>query len=477
MYGGAGLDRDLSRLAEALLAQAAAEGIELTGPDGILGRMTKMLIETAAEAELAHHLGYAWHEGSSDGSGNKRNGVTRRTVATEAGSVEVAIPRDRAGTFVPKILPKNARRIAGFDGQVLDLYAKGLTLGEIREHLADFYGTEVSTELLSQVTDQIAEELAEWHNRPLDPVYPVLFVDAVHIKIRDGAVANRPVYLVIGITMRGAREVLGVWAGVGGEAASFWAQVLGEVKNRGVRDALIVCCDGLAGLDRAIEGTWPQARVQRCIVHVTRAALRYVPGRAMGEVAAGLRTVYDAPTVEAAEIRFKEFAAQHEPLYPAAVSSVREAWAGIIPFLDLPREVRKAIYSTNMIESFNSRGPLRSGAPRAFPERARRQESGLPRGQGPWRLVQAHRPGPQGQQLEARTQPTRAALRRPARPLNGRPPHQHSRRRAGRPAIQGRPARRFHVPRPVKASLEGKNQIHPNAHSKTTRPTALHTNS
>jgi putative transposase len=354
MYGAAGLDRDLSRLAEALLAQAQAEGIELTGPDGILGRMTKMLIETAAEAELAHHLGYGWHE-EADGSGNKRNGVTRRTVATEAGSIEVAIPRDRAGTFEPKILPKNARRLSGFDGQVLDLYAKGLTLGEIREHLAGFYGTEVSTELLSQVTDQIAEELAEWHNRPLDAVYPVLFVDAVHIKIRDGAVANRPVYLVIGITMHGAREVLGVWAGVGGEAASFWASVLGEVKNRGVRDALIVCCDGLVGLDKAIEGTWPQARVQRCIVQVTRAALRYVPGRAMGEVAAGLRNVYDAPTVEAAEIRFKEFAAQYEPLYPAAVASVRDAWAGIIPFLDLPREVRKAIYSTNMIESFNSR--------------------------------------------------------------------------------------------------------------------------
>ena len=278
-------------------------------------------------------------------------------MATEAGSVEVAIPRDRAGTFEAKILPKNARRIAGFDGQVLDLYAKGLALGEIRERLADFYGTEVSAELLSQVTDQIAEELAEWHNRPLDAIYPVLFVDAVHIKIRDGAVANRPVYLVIGITMHGAREVLGVWAGTGGEAASFWAQVLGEVKNRGARDALIVCCDGLVGLDKAIEGTWPQARVQRCIVHVTRAALRYVPGRAMGEVAAGLRTVYDAPTVEAAEIRFKEFAAQYEPLYPAAVSSVRDAWVGVIPFLDLPREVRKAIYSTNMSPSTAGSAP------------------------------------------------------------------------------------------------------------------------
>jgi putative transposase len=355
MYGGAGLDRDLSRLAEALLAQAQAEGIELTGPGGILGRMTKMLIETAAEAELAHHLGYDWHEDSGDRSGNKRNGATLRTVATEAGSIEVAIPRDRAGSFEPKILPKNARRISGFDQQILDLYAKGLTRGEIREHLADFYGTEVSTELLSQVTDAIAEELAEWHNRPLDPIYPVLFVDCVHVKVRDGAVANRPVYLVIGITMHGQREVLGVWAGTGGEAASYWASVLGEIRNRGVHDALIVCCDGLTGLDKAIEGTWPGARVQRCVVHVTRAALRYVPGRAMGEVAAGLRTVYDAPTVEAAEIRFKEFAAQFEPLYPAAVASVREAWSGIIPFLDLPREIRKMSYSTNMIESFNSR--------------------------------------------------------------------------------------------------------------------------
>jgi transposase-like protein len=355
MYGGGGVQGDLDRIAQQLLERALREGLELTGPEGVLGRLTKALLETAGRAEIEHHLGAGWHADEVDGTGNRRNGTRKRTVITEAGAIEVEMPRDRAGTFEPSILPKGARRLDGFDRQVLDLYAKGLTMGEIQAHLADFYHTEVSTELISAVTDQVLEELKDWHNRPLDPIYPVLFVDCIHVKIRDGAVASRPIYLVIGITMDGAREVLGIWAGSGGEAASYWASVLGEVKNRGVRDALIVCCDGLTGLENAIEGTWPTARVQRCVVHVTRAALRYVPASQMAKVASGLRTVYDAATLEAAEMRLEEFAADFESLYPAAVASVREAWSGIIPFFQLPREVRKMIYTTNMIESFNAR--------------------------------------------------------------------------------------------------------------------------
>jgi putative transposase len=362
MYGGDGLQGDLDRIAQLLLERALREGLELTGPEGVLGRLTKSLLETAGRAELEHHLGAGWHADEVDGSGNRRNGTRTRTVITEAGAIEVQMPRDRAGTFEPTILPRGARRLDGFDRQVLDLYAKGLTMGEIQAHLADFYHTEVSTELISAVTDAVLEELKDWHNRPLDPLYPVLFVDCIHVKIRDGAVASRPIYLVIGITMDGQREVLGIWAGSGGEAASYWATVLAEVKNRGVADALIVCCDGLTGLDQAIEGTWPQAKVQRCVVHVTRAALRYVPANQMAKVAAGLRTVYDAATLEAAEMRLEEFAAEFTALYPAAVTSVREAWAGMIPFFDLPREVRKMIYTTNMIESFNAR--VRSAATR-----------------------------------------------------------------------------------------------------------------
>jgi len=349
MYGGGGLQTDLNLIAQQLLERALVEGLELTGPEGVLGKLTKALLETAGQAELEAHLGAGWHAGEADGAGNRRNGTRARTVVTEAGAIEVAMPRDRAGSFEPQILPKGVRRLDGFDRQVLDLYAKGLTLGEIRAHLADFYHTEVSTELISAVTDAVLDELKDWHNRPLDPLYPVLFVDCIHVKVRDGAVASRPIYLVIGITMDGEREVLGIWAGAGGEAASYWASVLGEVKNRGVRDALIVCCDGLTGLGQAIEGTWPQAKVQRCVVHVTRAALRYVPASQMAKVAAGLRTVYDAPTLEAAEMRLAEFATEFTPLYPAAVASVHEAWAGMIPFFDLPREVRKMIYTTNMI--------------------------------------------------------------------------------------------------------------------------------
>ncbi len=355
MYGGDPLAGDLQAIAEQLVERAMRDGLDLVGADGLLTKLTKRLLETAGEAELQAHLGHAWHDKGADGTGNRRNGTRRRTVITEAGPIEVEMPRDRAGTFEPSIVPKGARRLAGFDKQVIDLYAKGLTMGEIQAHLADFYHTEVSTELISTVTDAVADDLAEWHNRPLDPLYPVLFVDAIHVKIRDGAVASRPIYLVIGISMEGMREVLGVWAGTGGEGASYWAGVLAEVKNRGVADTLIVCCDGLTGLQDAIEGTWPQARVQRCVVHATRSALRFVPGAQMGKVAASLRTVYDAPTLEAAELRLRDFENEYAGRYPAAVASIRDAWAGLIPFFDLHRDIRKMIYSTNMIESFNSR--------------------------------------------------------------------------------------------------------------------------
>ncbi len=256
-------------LAEQLVERARAEGVELTGPNGLLTDLTRRVLETALETEMTGHVGYEPGDPAGRGSGNSRNGRTTKTVHTEVGPVLVAVPRDRNGTFEPKLVPKHARRLEGFNEAIVSLYARGMTTGDIQWHLRQLYGAEVSRELISKVTDAVVEEMAEWQSRPLDAVYPVVLIDAIFVKIRDGSVANRPIYVAMGINVDGLRDVLGMWVGpTGGEGAKVWMGMLTELKNRGVADVCIVCCDGLKGLPEAIVATWPAATVQTCVVHL-----------------------------------------------------------------------------------------------------------------------------------------------------------------------------------------------------------------
>lgn len=259
---------DLSALAEQLVTTARTQGVELTGPGGLLTGLTRQVLETALEIELGEHLGH--ERGERSGSGNVRNGSSAKTVRTDVGEVRISVPRDRAGTFAPAVVPKHSRRLAGFDDAVLSLYAKGMTTGDIANHLADIYGTNVSRDLVSRVTDAVIEDMQQWQSRPLDSCYPVVLIDAIVLKIRDGQVRNRPVYVAMGITVDGERDVLGLWAGPvgGGEGAKQWMTMLTELRNRGVADVCIVCCDGLKGLPDAISATWPLATVQTCVVHL-----------------------------------------------------------------------------------------------------------------------------------------------------------------------------------------------------------------
>lgn len=342
--------------AEELVARARAEGVELTGDDGLLTAMIRQVLQTGLEVELTDHLGYEPHDRAGRGSGNSRNGTSRKTVTTDVGEVELAVPRDRNGTFEPQTVPKHQRRLDGLTGNVISLYAKGLTTGDIQAHLLEIYGTEISRETISKITDQIVEDMAVWQRRPLERLYPVLLIDAIIIKVRDSQVANRPVYVVIGVNMDGERDVLGLWLGPsGGEGAKQWMTMLTELRNRGVADALIVCCDGLKGLPDAIRTTWPDATVQTCVVHLVRNSLRYASKKHWAQITRELREIYTAPTVEAAEVRFGEFAHTWRETYPAMISSWENSWAEFVPFLEFPIELRKIVYTTNAIESLNAR--------------------------------------------------------------------------------------------------------------------------
>jgi putative transposase len=345
---------DLSVVADQLVAAARRQGVELTGPGGLLTGLTKQVLETALDVELTEHLGHERNERS--GSGNVRNGNSHKTVRTDVGDVRITVPRDRAGSFAPAVVPKHSRRLAGFDEAVLSLYAKGLTTGDITNHLADIYGSEVSRDLVSRVTDAVVEQMQQWQNRPLDAVYPVLLIDAIVLKIRDGQVANRPVYVAMGITVDGERDVLGLWVGpAGGEGAKQWMSMLTELRNRGVADVCIVCCDGLKGLPDAVAATWPLATIQTCVVHLVRNSLRYASKADWSQITTGLKTVYTAATVAAAETRFAEFAQTWRGKYPAMIAMWERSWPQFVPFLDFPLEIRKLIYTTNGIESLNSR--------------------------------------------------------------------------------------------------------------------------
>jgi putative transposase len=352
-------DNDDGRLdqsiAEELVARARADGIDLVGPGGLLGDLTKQILETGLEVEMDEHLGYAKHDSAGRNGGNSRNGTRSKTVITEVGPVDIEVPRDRDSTFEPATVKKRQRRLNGVDSMVISLTAKGLTTGEVQAHLAETYGTDVSRETISKITDRVLDDLAEWQNRPLDRVYPVIFIDAIVVKIRDGQVANRPVYTAIGVTVDGQRDILGLWIGTGGEGAKYWLQVLTEIKNRGVEDACIVVCDGLKGLPESIEATWPLAVIQTCVLHLIRNTFRLASRRDWDAMAKDLRPVYTAINEADAQVRLDEFHDKWGDRYPAIRTLWSNAWSEFVPFLDYSPEIRRVIYSTNAIESLNAR--------------------------------------------------------------------------------------------------------------------------
>jgi transposase-like protein len=346
---------DQQQLARDLVAAARADGVELVGPGGLLTGLTATVLETALEAEMSEHLGYDKHDPAGRDGGNSRNGTRTKTVLTEIGPVEVEVPRDREGSFDPVLVKKRQRRLSGVDQIVLSLTARGLTTGEVAAHFADIYGARVSKDTISRITDKVVEEMADWRTRPLDQVYPVLFIDAIVVKVRDGQVVNRPIYVAIGVTVNGERDILGLWAGDGGEGAKFWLSVLTEIKNRGVEDVCMVVCDGLKGLPESITTAWPYATVQACILHLIRNTFRYASRKDWDELARDLRPIYTAVNAEAARARFEEFAEKWAARYPAITGLWASAWEEFIPFLDYDVEIRRIICSTNAIESLNAR--------------------------------------------------------------------------------------------------------------------------
>lgn len=325
---------------------------DLIGENGLLKQLTKLLVEKALEAEMADHLGHGKNEPVENLSGNTRNGKSRKTLKGEFGELPIEIPRDRHGTFEPRLIPKHQTRWAGFDDKILSLYARGMTVREIQSHLEEMYGTEVSPTLISSVTDAVIEEVKAWQARPLDALYPIVYLDCIHVKVRDGTVRVKAVYLAIGINLAGEKEVLGLWIAQT-EGAKFWLQVVTELRNRGVQDILIACVDGLKGFPEAIEAVYPHAAVQLCIVHMVRNSLNYVSWKMRAEVAADLKRIYTATTADEAEQRLSEFEEKWDDAYLPIGQSWRRNWSRIIPFFDYPPEIRKVIYTTNAIESVN----------------------------------------------------------------------------------------------------------------------------
>jgi putative transposase len=354
---GAAIEAVDEELVRQLTERARAEGLQLTGEDGLLQKLTKLVMESALDGELDDHLGYDKHDPAGRDGGNSRNGRRSKTLLTEAGPVEISVPRDRDGSFEPRIVAKRQRRLTGVDDLVISLSAKGLTHGEIAAHLAEVYGAEVSKQTISTITDRVLEGMGEWQNRPLDPVYPVIFIDCVNVKIRDGQVANRPIYVALAVTVDGTRDVLGLWAGEhgDGEGAKYWLRVLTEIKNRGVADCCIVVCDGLKGLPDAVATVWPQTVVQTCIVHLLRNSFRYASKKDWSQIAKDLKPVYTAPSEAAALDRFAEFSGKWEKRYPAIIGLWTNAWAEFVPFLQFDNEIRTVICTTNAIESINAR--------------------------------------------------------------------------------------------------------------------------
>jgi putative transposase len=342
--------------AKELVRLAKEQGLALTGPDGLLKALTKTVLETALSEELTEHLGYDKHDPAGQGLGNIRNGTRPKTVLTDTtGSVTIEVPRDRAGTFEPQIVRKRQRRLTGVDEIVLSLYAKGLTTGEISAHFAQIYGASVSKETISRITDKVVDEMQEWSVRPLDEIYAAVFIDAIVVKVRDGQVANRPIYAAIGVTLEGEKDVLGLWAGAGGEGAKFWMAVLTDLRNRGIRDVFFLVCDGLKGLPDVVVNVWPQTIVQTCIIHLIRNTFRLTSRKDWDALKRDLKPIYTAVNAAAARAAFDELAERWGAKYSAVVRLWDNAWSEFIPFLDYDIEIRRVLCSTNAIESLNAR--------------------------------------------------------------------------------------------------------------------------
>ena len=346
-------DRRISdAVIDELLAGASTEE-EIAGPGGLLAELTKRLVERAMEVELTDHLGYEPHLEPPGGTGNTRNGSTSKTLITEHGAVEVETPRDRDASFQPKIVRKRQRRFQGFDEKILALYSRGLSTRDIEAHLAEIYGVKVGRELISKVTDAVMDDAREWAKRPLEDIYPIIFLDCMVLKIRDGgSVQRRALYLALGVTLDGDRDVLGMWFQET-EGAKFWMQVLSELKQRGVRDILICCVDGLTGFPDAIEAVFPKTTVQTCIVHLIRTSLKYVPRREREQVARDLKPIYTAIDADHAQAELERFDEKWGQRFPPITQAWLNAWEYVIPFLAFPAEVRRVIYTTNAIEALN----------------------------------------------------------------------------------------------------------------------------
>jgi putative transposase len=324
---------------------------EFFGDGGLFKQIQKALIERALNAEMTHHLGYEPHEEAADITEDRRNGHTPKTVQTESGPVALQIPRDRDGDFAPQLVKKGQRRLDGFDEKVISLYAHGMSMREIQGHLLDIYGSDVSPELISQVTDAVMDEVRVWQNRPLESVYPIVYLDALCVKARDsGHIINKSVYLAIGVTIEGKKEALGLWMAKN-EGAKFWLQIVTELKNRGVDDVFIACVDGLKGFPEAISSVFPKTQVQLCIVHMIRNSLSYVSWKDRKAIVADLRPVYMAASEEAARQALDVFAKKWDGQYPTISASWKRNWQGVIPFLSYPPMIRKAVYTTNAIEA------------------------------------------------------------------------------------------------------------------------------
>lgn len=327
---------------------------DLFGAEGLLKNLSKRLMERLLEAEMTNHLGYMRHAIEGNNTGNSRNGKTKKTVKTGNGDIQIEVPRDRESEFQPLLIGKRESRLAGLDTNILSLYSKGMTIRDIQEHLHELYGTEISRDLISTITDAVLEDVKIWRCRPLDTLYPIVFIDGFVAKCRlEGRVENRTVYVIFGINMNGEKDVLGLYLGAA-EGAKFWLSVLTEIKNRGLQDILILCADGLKGLPEAVEAIFPKATFQTCVIHMVRHSLNYVPYTEKKDIAAGLKKIYHADTVPLAEQALDDFEITWGEKYGSIVKSWRQHWEKIIPFLSFPKEIRKVIYTTNIIESLNN---------------------------------------------------------------------------------------------------------------------------
>jgi putative transposase len=326
---------------------------DMIGENGLLKQLTKALLERALNAELTEHVGYEKHDPAGYNSGNSRNGVTKKKLKGDFGEMELETPRDRNGSFEPAIVSKGQTRLEGFDDKIISMYSRGMTTREIEGHLKEIYGVEVSPTLISNVTEAVMEEVKTWQNRPLDEVYPILYMDALRVKMRDGAhIRNQAIHVAIAVNLKGNKEVLGLWVAQN-EGAKFWLQVLTELQNRGVKDIFIACVDGLKGFPEVIESVYPKTEVQTCIVHMVRASLSYVNWKQRKQVAADLREIYQAATASEAQVQLDAFAEKWDARYPVVSQTWRRHWDRITPFFAYPAEIRKVIYTTNAVESLN----------------------------------------------------------------------------------------------------------------------------